>query len=79
MLFFCVPFLSGESSGDHLVIRMSEKCSSCPLQTFRKWRESRKTDKEKKEGEAEAERKRKGHLTGREIFMEVSSLMDLST
>ena len=44
---------------------------SCCLQTFRKWREDRKTDKEKKEAEAEAERKRKGNLTGREIFMEV--------
>ncbi len=61
------------------MIRMSEQCFSCFLQTFRKWRESRKTDKEKKEGEAEAERKRKGQLTGREIFMEVSSLMDLPT
>ena len=36
-----------------------------------RWREDRKTDKEKKEAQAEAERKRKGILTGREIFMEV--------
>ncbi len=41
------------------------------MQTFRKWREDRKTDKEKRQAEAEAERKRKGILTGREIFMEV--------
>lgn len=39
-------------------------------ETFRKWREDRKTDKEKKQAEAEAERKRRGILTGREIFME---------
>ncbi|CAL5223025.1 g5480 [Coccomyxa viridis] len=39
-------------------------------ETFRRWREDRKTDKEKKEAQAEADRKRKGILTGREIFME---------
>ncbi|CAK0771177.1 hypothetical protein CVIRNUC_003840 [Coccomyxa viridis] len=39
-------------------------------ETFRKWREDRKTDKEKQMAAAEAERKRKGNLTGREIFME---------
>ena len=48
------------------------KWGSWAVQTFRKWREDRKTDKEKKQAEAEAERKRKGILTGREIFMEVS-------
>ena len=47
--------------------------STAPVQTFRKWREDRKTDKEKQMAAAEAERKRKGVLTGREIFMEVSS------
>lgn len=50
------------------------KGSLLAAQTFRKWREERKTDKEKKEADAEIERKRKGILTGREIFMEVSLL-----
>lgn len=45
---------------------------TAPVQTFRKWREDRKTDKEKQMAAAEASRKRKGVLTGREIFMEVS-------
>ena len=48
------------------------------MQTFRKWREDRKTDKEKKEAQAEADRKRKGILTGREIFMEVCPRLCMS-
>ncbi len=40
-------------------------------QTFRKWRDERRAEKQKAQDEEEADRKRKGIMTGREIFMQV--------
>ncbi|KAK9901521.1 hypothetical protein WJX75_000134 [Coccomyxa subellipsoidea] len=39
-------------------------------QTFGQWREERKAEKQRRREEDEADRKRKGILTGREIFMQ---------
>jgi len=41
------------------------------VQTFRQWREERKAQAQKRREDDEADRKRKGILTGREIFMQV--------
>lgn len=40
-------------------------------QTFSRWREERRAEKARKRDEEEADRRRKGLLTGREIFMQV--------
>jgi hypothetical protein len=42
-----------------------------PAQTFRKWRDERRAEKQRRQDEEAAERKRKGIMTGREIFMQV--------
>ena len=41
--------------------------------TFREWHRKRMEDKRKKRDEAADDRKRKGILTGREIFMQVGN------
>lgn len=41
------------------------------LQVFRKWRQQKHEEKAKQNADSEAERKRKGILTGREIFSQV--------
>lgn len=45
----------------------------CGVQTFRKWRDERRAEKQRAQDEEEADRKRKGIMTGREIFMQVGS------
>ena len=45
----------------------------CGVQTFRKWRDERRAEKQKALDEEDADRKRKGIMTGREIFMQARS------
>ena len=54
-----------------LRIAVLMSCSMVLVQTFAHWREERKAEKARKRDEEEAERRRKGLLTGREIFMQV--------
>ena len=42
------------------------------LQVFMKWREGQKDKRAEEQAGVEAERRRKGNLTGREIFAEAS-------
>ena len=46
---------------------------ACLVQVFRDWHDQRQRDRRKAEDEKEASRRKKGQLTGREIFMEASS------
>lgn len=41
---------------------------------FKKWRQQKQEEKAKQNADSEAERKRKGILTGREIFSQVGSI-----
>ena len=47
------------------------KESLCLLQVFKKWAAERSAERQRKRDEDLAERKRKGILSGREIFSEV--------
>lgn len=44
----------------------------CCAQSFKAWKAKNEGKREQKDAQAEADRRRKGQLTGREIFMQAS-------